>query len=66
MTKEQIIKEFDALVDTLPSRVGETPREVLRTFIERTYDTAYEEATKDAIQIIQRHAGVPPTNNPNT
>lgn len=52
--KDQLLKEFDQLLSTLPSHVGDTPRDVVRAFVERTYDTAYIQAIEDAMNKVNQ------------
>ena len=42
ITDDEIVKEFDELVDTLPKRVSETPRQVLSDFLRKALKEARE------------------------
>lgn len=43
---ETILKEFDELIASLPKRVGETPKDIIKSFITSVYHTAYKEGVK--------------------
>lgn len=50
---QEKLKSFDTFIDSLPSRVGETPKEVLKEWLEAALQDIEKRTVQDISQIIE-------------